>query len=427
MPKIEARNGNGQELTLRDSPERWIAQVLQNQGEMSYRGIQDLTGLSQPVISTAVGKLEEQGVVQKKNMTRARSGGRPPVVVSFEADFGYLVSLDLGQQHARVGVTDLRGNSLLPKTEWMPRMQLLHGAAEFEFYKERQRSLDEAKNLLDSACVKAEIEDPAQIVGVAVGVPAPLDDGEVAVAKGGWFGKRPAGELKKLLQWDAEFIAANDAHLAALGELHWGAAAGKDDVLFVKWGNGIGGAVIMDGELHTGARGLGGEFGHLPIPGAVPADLDFEPGRCDFCGHEVCLERAISGEAILRQLKKLKPSRARSNLRDAIEEAWKEPTSGGPVRQLLKDSAYLLGTALAPLVTGLNPELIVVGGHFRGDDYPLIGTELQRGLDDFAMVASRGKMDVVTSGLPGQVAGALGGTMLVFEQEFPQYLEQRLK
>ena len=87
----------------------------------------------------------------------------------------------------------------------------------------------------------------------------------------------------------------NDANAAAYGEYEAGAGRGARDMFYVTIGDGIGGAIILDGKLWTGASGFAGEFGHTTI--------DTEGIECE-CGNTGCLETVASGPSIVRRAKR---------------------------------------------------------------------------------------------------------------------------
>jgi glucokinase len=141
----------------------------------------------------------------------------------------------------------------------------------------------------------------------------------------------------------------NDANVTALAELRYGAAAGCREVLVLTFGTGIGGAIVMDGAVRRGSQGLAGEFGHMQV---VPDGL-----LCP-CGHRGCWEQYASGTALVRA---------------AIEAGAPQEVTGPDVTAAATsgvswgEAAFAevgrwLGTGLAGLVAGLDPEVVVIGG-----------------------------------------------------------------
>ena len=130
---------------------------------------------------------------------------------------------------------------------------------------------EEGKNIIPniSASLEKKIEehklDKAEIIGVGVGVPAPVtSDGVVnGTANLGWGYKEVRKELEELTGLKAAI--GNDANVAALGEMWKGGGAGERNMIMVTLGTGVGGGVIIDGKILVGENGAGGEIGHLCV------------------------------------------------------------------------------------------------------------------------------------------------------------------
>jgi glucokinase len=157
----------------------------------------------------------------------------------------------------------------------------------------------------------------------------------------------------------------NDANAAAWGETRFGAGRGQDHVLCVTVGTGIGGGIVLDGQLYRGRWGIAGEFGHMQVvPGGV---------RCG-CGNKGCWEQYASGNALVREGRELAESGAplANALLDLaggdvsaitgplITQAAKD---GDPTSiELLEDVGHWLGVGLASLAAAFDPGCFIIGG-----------------------------------------------------------------
>ncbi|MGH2857949.1 MAG: ROK family protein [Solirubrobacteraceae bacterium] len=156
----------------------------------------------------------------------------------------------------------------------------------------------------------------------------------------------------------------NDGNAAALAEHRAGAARGARDALVLTLGTGIGGGLILGGELYRGARGGAGEIGHMEI------DFDGEPDG-DNCPGRGCAELFASGRALEREARRLASERPDSALARTV--AGGRELTGPAVTELAHDGDEAaieavrliganLGVVITSLVNVLNPELVVVGG-----------------------------------------------------------------
>jgi len=157
------------------------------------------------------------------------------------------------------------------------------------------------------------------------------------------------------------FELENDANAAAYGEFKIGAGRGSRDLFYITIGQGIGGAIILDGKLWTGASGLAGEVGHITI--------DTEGAECE-CGNTGCLETVASAPNIVRRANdRLNRDGTSSLSKLSINKNF---TAGDMAREakegddfslmMIERTGKYIGTGVASVINLLNIERIVLGG-----------------------------------------------------------------
>ena len=140
----------------------------------------------------------------------------------------------------------------------------------------------------------------------------------------------------------AKVHLANDADMAGLGEFHHGAGRGTKNMIYITWSTGVGGGMIVDGELHRGAHGTAGEVGHMII----------DPnGPLDSCGQRGCLEAFVGGKNLGRET-----GRTASELFAAAARGDRQASV------VVQQAARYMGIALISLTNVLDPEMFVMGG-----------------------------------------------------------------
>jgi glucokinase-like ROK family protein len=205
------------------------------------------------------------------------------------------------------------------------------------------------EQLVDEVLAEAKV-DRDVVIGAGLGVPGPihLHTGTVGSSAilPGWNDVRVAEEFGARLQLPVH--VDNDANLAALAELHWGAGRDAANLVYLTAGTGIGSGIVIDGRLYRGAGGTAGEIGHTTID---------ENGPICRCGSRGCLETFAAMPAILELLK---PSLGE----DLTAEQVIEQASDGDLacQRAIGDAGRHLGAALANLCNLVNPQRIVVGG-----------------------------------------------------------------
>jgi glucokinase len=207
----------------------------------------------------------------------------------------------------------------------------------------------------------------------------------------------------------------NDANAAALAEHRFGAGRGVRHMIMLTLGTGIGGGLILDGELYRGAVGAAGELGHITL------ELDGPPcqGTCPGRGH---LEALASGTAADHLAQKVAAERPDGDLgqaaaggqhvdaRLAVDLAAAGP---GDAREVLERVGFVLGTGIASFVNVFNPELVVLGGGFaRAGD--LLFEPARRVVAERGLSPARDIVRIVPA-LLGPEAGLIGAGLVGFE------------
>jgi fructokinase len=190
---------------------------------------------------------------------------------------------------------------------------------------------------------------------VGAGIPGTVSrlTGLVKNANSTWLnGKKLREDLSDEL--GREVRVANDANCLAVSEATDGAAAGKQVVFGVILGTGCGGGVAFDGRVHDGINGVGGEWGHNPLPWASGDEL---PGPECYCGKRGCLEMWISGTGLGLDFVRV-TGRALSGPEIMAACAAGDPQAVAAVERL-EDR---LARGLAMLVNTLDPDVFVFGG-----------------------------------------------------------------
>ena len=192
-------------------------------------------------------------------------------------------------------------------------------------------------------------------------------------------------------------ILDHDVRAAGLAELELGAGRGAHEMLFVALGTGIAAAVITRGQLATGATGMAGELGHLPV---IP------DGELCACGQRGCTETYASGAAISRRYSAVSGISG-IPARDVISRA----SAGDDLAQrIFSDAITALGRALVNYVLIMDPEMIIIGGGLADSGAALLDpltSEVQGGL------AWR-SAPTITDGRFGADAGRRGAALLAW-------------
>lgn len=308
----------------------------------------------------------------------------------------YIFGIDVGGTTVKLGLFDAEG-TLLEKWE-IPTITENHG----------ERILPDA-----AASVLAKIAEKGiakeEVIGVGVGTPGPVD-GEGTVYKTanlGWGVFNVAQTLSELVGFPVK--AGNDANVAALGEMWKGGGIGHKSLVAVTLGTGVGGGVICDGRIVTGANGAGGEIGHIHIE-------DNETAGCG-CGNKGCMEQYASATGIVRLAnRKLQASDRDSMLRSGevsaktVFDAVK--ANDALALEIAEEFGDYLGKGLAAVAAVVNPEIFVIGGGVSKAGSVVLDYT-KKGYEKYAFRAIRDVQFALAT--LGNDAGIYGAAKLVME------------
>ena len=202
-------------------------------------------------------------------------------------------------------------------------------------------------------------------------------------------------------------ILENDANAAAVGEMWQGAARGCRTIICVTLGTGVGGGIILDGELWRGVDGAAAEIGHMCV--------DPFGGVACTCGSRGCLEVFASATAIVRMTREASPRYPDSVLHASDSLTAKSIFAAGLkgdelALEIFRRMGVYLGIGLANLINILNPEMIVIaGGVVNGWD--LFAKHMMQQVEEraFPLLAARVKIERAKC---GDDAGLLGAARL---------------
>ena len=257
----------------------------------------------------------------------------------------YAFGVDIGGTTVKLGLFDKEG-CVLDKWE-IPTIKENNGV---------QILPDVANSIKAVMSEKGITEDDVE--GVGVGVPGPVDaEGNVQKAVNlGW----DVFNIPKVLSGylDLPVKAGNDANVAAYGEMWQGGGKGCSNMVAVTLGTGVGGGIIINGQILTGATGAGGEIGHIHI----------EDNETDVCGcqNRGCLEQYASATGVVRlATRRLAKDDAPSVLRNeklTAKTVFDAVKAGDAVAiEIAEQFGDYLGKGLAAVAAVVNPEMFVIG------------------------------------------------------------------
>ncbi len=299
-----------------------------------------------------------------------------------------IFGVDVGGTQIKFGIFDKSGRLL---NEW---------AIDTNREDEGDHIVESIALSLESVIAKIGLQ-PDEIEGIGMGVPGPvLENGVVVQAVNlGWKNRNVKEELERMVHYPVQ--VGNDANLAALGEQWAGSAKGKDNVVMITLGTGVGGGVIQSGRLVYGTNGAAGEIGHICVEPK-------ETVPCN-CGTYGCLEQYASATGMVRVANQV-------GMEDVTaKDIWDKVKAGDEkALQVAEIFGEKMGFALAGVSSVINPEMFVVGGGVSKAG-PVLLEYIEKYYDKFAHGPCKGAEFTMAS--LGNQGGIYGAARLVLREE----------
>jgi glucokinase-like ROK family protein len=345
------RYRTGNQALMREMNLSVILHHLREHAPISRAALAEMTGLNKTTVSSLVSELIEHQFVRELGLTLAGSG-RPATLLELNPAAGYIVSAEIGVDFISAICTNFAVEVIWRHKESTRRAM------------GRAAMIDRTLTLLRHAVEAGRAARCNILLGLAVGVPGLVDQtsGNLLFAPNiGWKDV----PLKTILRtaFNTPVFVNNEANMAALGEVYFGAAQGHDEVLYISAGAGLGGGIVRGGQLCDGATGFAGEFGHMTM------DPDGEP--CN-CGNRGCWETQVSQWAAFRAIRRAISQGQASLLSDmaggdldrlTIPMAVEAARAGDALAlETFEMVGRYLGIGIASLMNALNPDLVVLGG-----------------------------------------------------------------
>ncbi|GAA2489599.1 ROK family transcriptional regulator [Winogradskya humida] len=348
-------------------------------------------GLNRSTIGALTADLTAAGlVIEKKEALRTGRAGRPSLVVRPESSrvYAYSLTIEVDSLHAaRIGL----GGRILDRREApRPRGMQVGDAVQplANFVHEMRADVPP-----DSRCVGA---------GLAIAGMVRRADGMVRLAPTiGWVDEPVGDALVEEIGDVGPMFVANIADVSAMVEHTRGAAAGRDNVIYLYGDVGVGAGIIVGGQRITGHGGYGGEVGHMVV------NPDGQP--CS-CGSRGCWETEIGEYPLLRLA-----GRGDRSGREAVLAVVDAAMRGDWVaQQAVRQVGEWLGLGVGNLVNIFNPEAVIFGGTLR-DVYLVAAAQIRSRLNEVALPACRDEIRLRTPEL-GRDAALIGAAELAFER-----------
>jgi len=385
-----------------------IIEYLYKQGPTSNPDIARYTKMSSPTITKLVQELINLGLVIDMGIGES-IGGRKPNLFGINPNARYIVGVDIDCRMVKLGVFNLANEAVSEIITY------------FGNVKDKHQMFTELFSRLDSLLEQTNLDKQA-FLGIGVSIPGLINSKTGQTYMDLQIDGKKVEELFSE-HYELPVIIDSDSRVMAIGELAFGYAKNKKDVLCLNICDGIGLGMILNGTVYRGKSGLAGEFGHINV---------VRDGNLCTCGKYGCLETVASGTALIEQaqagIKKGQESLISELVDHDIENIHVsdiiEAVNKGDIFaiEIINKLGHFLGEALSSLVHIFNPEMIIIGGKVALAENYLINP-IENTLNKYTISHIKKDTKVVTSMLQEKVK-LLGSVAMVMNRVFDEKVEE---
>ena len=379
-----------------------ILNSLHNDAPLSRAGLAAHTGLNKATVSSMVKDLIALGYIRELGIDASSSEvGRPAINLEPDPDAGFMIGVEIGVDFISV-ITVNFGIEIVSR-RYESTTKLFN-----------QQSVLERALFLVNESVEQISKRKRPLFGIGIGIPGLVDaaHGKLLFAPNLGWENIPLKEIVTS-QFNAPVFVANEANLAALGESQFGAGVDSNFMVYLSSGVGLGGGIVLNGNLLQGATGFAGEVGHMTVE---------RNGKLCNCGNRGCWETVAGSQSLFNRVEEAIADGQASWIFDQIEgdfERLSIPLIVTAAKQgdqvainALQETAKWLGIGIANLLNVFNPEQVILGGPLSaGEDFIL--PAIRETIDRRAWAWVQEEVDIVMA-KHGEDAAVMGAVAMVF-------------
>ena len=379
-----------------------IVRALYLHGPMALADVMKRLKVSAPTVQGLLDELLQEDIIHLTGSGSSK-GGRRPNLFGLQKNALYVLSIDIGNYSTRIALF----NSINKKGKRYKELKL-----------ELKNDISVVNRIYEAAnkLIKDSGIDENHLLGVGIDMPG-LVESEAGINHTILNFEKPVrDQFVDLFQ--KPVVILNDAQAKALAEFRFGKAIGKQNVLVLHLGWGIGMGMVLNGKPYTGFRGFSGEFAHIPMTD--------ERGYLCHCGKRGCLETVASGSALTRmaieaiekgEMTLISEMANKKTKNITLELILKAAQQGDQFAiSIISKTGFELGKGISSLIQILNPEMIILAGPMANAGSYLI-TSIEQAIQQYAFAIITEKMELTISEL-GDDSSLLGNVINVMESLF---------
>ena len=390
------------QLIVRKLNTATVLETLRNLAPISRAELSTNIGLNRSTISSIIQQLMDLHFVQETTLQEDRIG-RPAMPLELNPHAGFAIGLEINVDYITAIMVDFSGNS----------HRKLHQTTNAEM--NQHEVLMTAIQLTSELCEFGR-DRGYPLFGIGIGLPGLVDPylGKLVYAQNIGWRNLDIGKIF-FTQFNVPILVENEANCCALGEFRYGTAKDISDFIYLSSSAGMGGGIMIKGELLRGNEGFAGEIGHIVIN---------DEGNLCSCGRKGCWETYVAPQEVVKGVRQVLSMGADSQLNKIMggdqssltfQQVIDAAQTGDAIAlKAIQDLGSHLATGILNLVQLFNPEQIILGGAF-GESSTLLIPQIKTYMDEYFRVWPARTVSIAPSIL-GLDACSIGAATLVIDQ-----------
>lgn len=319
---------------IKNNNKKRIISLLLKERELTKLDISRRLDISVPTVTTIVGELIEDGIVEEAGMATS-TGGRKPVIIRFLPDSRYSIGVDLGRDYVRAVLTNL-DSKIIKETR-----KELSQVTEAEV-------LSVTKKLIE-ALISSQENIEGKLLGIGFSLPGIVNEKELKLEIATNFRLKNISFKELHSYFKLPIYLENEANAGALAESRLGIARGLNNLIYISVTEGIGGGIFINNDMYKGRDNRAGEIGHMCI---------MKDGRQCNCGKKGCWETYASNRALIKDYNEISKEKVKN-----ISEIINKFKQGEEIAiSVMEDYIDNLAEGIQSLVFIFNPDYVAIGG-----------------------------------------------------------------
>jgi predicted NBD/HSP70 family sugar kinase len=319
---------------IKNNNKKRIISLLLKERELTKLDISRRLDISVPTVTTIVGELIEDGIVEEAGMATS-TGGRKPVIIRFLPDSRYSIGVDLGRDYVRAVLTNL-DSKIIEETR-----KELSPITEGEV-------LSVTKKLIE-ALINSQENIEGKLLGIGFSLPGIVNEKELKLEVATNFRLKNISFKELHSYFRLPIYLENEANAGVLAESRLGIARGLSNLIYISVTEGIGGGIFINNDMYKGRDNRAGEIGHMCI---------MKDGRQCNCGKRGCWETYASNRALIKEYNEISEEKVK-NISEIINKFKQGEESAISV---VEDYVDNLAEGIQSLVFIFNPDYVAIGG-----------------------------------------------------------------